>query len=463
MTRARVRCLLLGSIAFWLALAGAATARADAPPAGARSNTPIEHYIVLMQQNHTFDNYFGTYPGADGIPADTCIPMNPSKPAKTSCVKPYHIGERPIDDLNHSNNTFLRQYNDGRMDGFVDALNKRNQDGTIALGYYDDRDLPYYWNLADEYVLFDRYFSSARAGSVWNRMYWIAGVPGNIENRIPPQGFGDLPTIFDRLQERGVSWKFYVYNYKPGLNYRTSGLLSPLAPQVQWLPLLAMDRFIDKPELSSRIVDLDEYFVDLRNGTLPAVSYVLFLGATEHPLTSLELGQQTVRQMLQALMQSSAWDSSAFLLTYDDWGGWYDHVRPPSVDKYGYGFRVPALLVSPYAKRAYIDSTVLDHTSSLRFIGYNWDIEPLATRDAGANTFLGAFDFAQQPREPRFLSFERGAELSRAEPRRIVIFGTYGAGLALAGLIISCAALGVEMRLRRRPRLGERAPEEASP
>jgi len=462
MIRARACWLLVAGMGFWLALASAATARAGAPPAAVKPNTPIEHYIVLMQQNHTFDNYFGTYPGADGIPADTCIPMNPSKPEKTSCVRPYHIGEKRIDDLNHSNNTFLRQYNGGRMDGFVDALNKRNQDGTIALGYYDDRDLPYYWNLADEYVLFDHYFSSARAGSVWNRMYWVAGVPGNTENRIPPQGFHDIPTIFDRLQERGISWKFYVYNYKPGLNYRTSGLLSPLAPQVQWLPLLAMDRFIDDPALSSRIVDLDEYFVDLRNGTLPAVSYVLILGATEHPLTSLELGQQTVRQMLQGLIQSSAWNSSAFLLTYDDWGGWYDHVRPPSVDKYGYGFRVPALLVSPYAKRGYIDSTVLDHTASLRFIGYNWNIEPLASRDAAANTFLGAFDFTQPPREARFLSFERSAEQSRTEPSRIVIFATYGGGLALAGLIISCAALGVEVRLRRPARLSDPG-QEASP
>ena len=461
MTRARLHCLLLSGISFWLALAIAPPAHADTRPAQSQLNTPIEHFIVLMQQNHTFDNYFGTYPGADGIPADTCIPMNLAKPGKNSCVKPYHIGEKQTDDLNHSNSTFLRQYNDGRMDGFVDALNRRNQDGTIALGYYDDRDLPYYWNLADEYVLFDRYFSSARGGSVWNRMYWIAGVPGNTENRVPEKGFGNIPTIFDRLQERGISWKFYVHNYKPGLNYRTSGFLTPLAPQVQWLPLLAMDRFIDNPELSSRIVDMDEYFVDLRNGTLPAVSYMLTLGATEHPLTSLELGQQTVRHLLQALMQSSAWPSSAFLLTYDDWGGWYDHVPPPRVDKYGYGFRVPALLVSPYAKRAHIDSTVLDHTASLRFIGYNWDIAPLAARDAGANTFLGAFDFSQPAREARFISIERGVQPLRAEPRRIVIFGMYGAGLALAGLIICCAALGVDVGRRRATLLDDRKPEEA--
>jgi phospholipase C len=449
MTRSRRRFMLLGGICLWLVLAISATAHAVAPRAQAQANTPIEHFIVVIQQNHTFDNYFGTYPGADGFPADTCIPLNLSGPKKTSCVKPYHIGGKPSDDLDHSETMFLRQYNNGRMDGFVDALNRRNQDGTIALGYYDDRDLPYYWNLADEYVLFDRYFSSGHAGSIWNRMYAIAGVPGNKENRIPPGGFQNIPTIFDQLQERGISWKFYIQNYDQQLNYRTSGPLSPVAPQVQWVPLLAMDRFIDDPELSSRIVDLDEYFVDLRNGTLPAVSYVLALGATEHPLTSLRLGQQTIRHMQQALMQNDAWSHSAFFLTYDDWGGWYDHVRPPKVDQYGYGFRVPALLVSPYARRGYIDSTVLDHTSILRFIGYNWDIEPLSTRDAGANTFLGAFDFFQPPREARFISFERGAAPLRAEPRRIVIFITYGAGLALAGLIISCAALGVDVRRSR--------------
>jgi phospholipase C len=460
-TRHRRRLTAIAFVSFTLALAVVTPRHADAQPANNRATTPIEHYVVLLQQSHTFDNYFGTYPGADGIPPDTCIPVDPPAPDPATCIKPYHIGDSRIDDLNHSNSTFRDQYNNGRMDGFVAAVNRKNQDGRIPLGYYDERELPYYWNLADEYVLFDRYFSSARGGNLWNRMYWIAGVPGNTKNGIPPEGLNDIMTIFDRLQERGIAWKVYIQNYDPRVNYHTAGSLTPLAPQVQWLPLLAMDRFIEDPALSSRIVDLDEYFIDLRNGTLPAVSYVLALGATERPLTSLQLGQQTVRHMLQALMQSDAWPSSAFLLSYDNWGGWYDHVMPPEVDEMGYGFRVPALLISPYAKRGYIDSTVLDHTATLRFIGYNWDIEPLAERDAAANTFLSAFDFSQPPRQPKFISFERETVVSQAEPRRFVIFAFYGAGLALAGALITWAALGIEVTFRRRSRPDDRAQEDA--
>lgn len=452
MTR-RYRLLLLGLLG--LGCLSAAVPSAGAAPAAAEppTKTPIKHVITLLQQNHTFDNYFGTYPGANGIPADACMPLSSAAPDPATCVKPYHIGDNPIDDLNHSATTFRGQYNDGQMNGFIEALDGQAQNGTIAMGYYDERDIPFYWNLADEYVLFDRYFTSARAGSVWNRMFWVAGVPGSEFNRIPEEGFQNIPTIFDRLQERGISWKFYINNYNPTVNYRNRPT-APLSPQVQWSPILAMDRFIDDPELASHIVDLDEYYTDLQNGTLPAVSYVLALGATEHPLTSLELGERTTRTMLQALMQSDAWPSSAFMISYDDWGGWYDHVVPPQVDEYGYGFRVPALLVSPYARRGFIDSTELDHTSVLRFIEDNWGVPALGRRDAQASTFTAAFDFAQTPRKPQFILAERATAAQRVTPRRDIIYGLYGAGLGAACLIIGFAAFGAGLRRRAHGWLG---------
>ena len=218
-------------------------------------NTPIEHLVVLMQENHTFDNYFATYPGADGVPAGTCIPIDPFDPENTSCVESYHIGDKPIDDLDHSLRTFKLQYNDGKMDGFVYALNQRNQNGALAMGYYDDRDLPYYWNLADEFVLFDRFFSSDHGGSFANHMYWAAAQPGG--SRLSPGGYDKMPTIFDRLEERGISWKFYVQNYDPNITYRTqSQVAGNRASQVIWVPLLNIDRFLDDPRLSSHIVDL---------------------------------------------------------------------------------------------------------------------------------------------------------------------------------------------------------------
>jgi phospholipase C len=400
------------------------------------TNTPIHHIIVVMQQNHTFDNYFGTYPNANGIPPDTCIPISLSDRRNSACISPFHIGTQPIVDLNHSGHTFEAQYGNGDMNGFVDALFKRNQDGTLAVGYFDDRDLPYYWNLADEFVLFDHYFSSAHDGSIKNRMYWVSGTPGNGINRIPSGGFHGIPTIFDRLQERGISWKFYINNYDPKLNYRSLKQLDQLPPQIQWVPLLSFDRFLDDPDLSSRIVDLEEYFTDLHNGTLPAVSYVLLLGATEHPIADARLGQRKNKEMIQALMQSDEWKSSAFLITYDDWGGWYDHVPPPQVDKYGYGFRVPALLISPYARKGHIDHTQLDHTSVLKFIETNWNIPALAERDARANNFLSAFDFSSPPRDPVFVSSVRKAPEPRVEPRRIVIYVAYGSAMIFAVLIL---------------------------
>ena len=219
----------------------------------------------------------------------------------------------------------------------------------------------------------------------------------------------NVPTIFDSLQKAGVSWKFYVQNYDPNITYRDLGTIGNRASQVIWVPLLNFDRFLDDPELSSHIVDLNQYYVDLRQGTLPAVAYIAPSGASEHPPGSLISGQRFVKSLIQELMRSSAWSSSAFLLSYDDWGGWYDHVAPPQVDQYGYGLRVPALLISPYAKQGYIDSTTLDFTSILKFIEENWGLEPLAERDAKANNFLSAFDF-KQPAAPASICALRARE-----------------------------------------------------
>jgi phospholipase C len=421
-------------------------------PLGASSqapkpNTPIEHFIVLMQENHTFDNYFGMYPGADGIPAGTCMPTDPTVKENTDCIRPYHIGDRPIDDLDHSLGTFETQYNEGKMDGFVYALNQRNQNGALTMGYYDDRDIPYYWNLADEYVLFDRFFSSDHGGSFANHMFWAAAQYGG--SRASEEGYPDLVTIFDRLQERGISWKFYVQNYDPQINYRTLSQYSGnRASQIIWVPLLNIPRFLDDPKLASHIVDLSEYYKDLENGTLPAVAYIAPAGASEHPPGSIRSGQKFVKGLIQALMRSTAWDSSAFLLTYDDWGGWYDHVVPPQVDEHGYGLRVPAILVSPYARRGHIDSTVLDFTSIPKFIEENWDLKPLAERDAKANNFLSAFDFSQPGRVSYFIPFERVTKEQAIEPRRVVIYIAYGGALALAILMFIWATVGPGLRRR---------------
>ncbi len=409
------------------------SAAEDNATSAQQTSTPIEHVITLMQENHSFDNYFGTYPGADGFPEGTCLPREPAKPT-SGCIEPFRLDDHPIIDLGHSDDVFREQYADGAMNGFAAAF-ERPAAGEQTMGYYDDQDLPFYWNVADNYVLFDRFFTSAAGGSVWNHFYWVAGQPGNPDNDLlDPVGFEQVTTIFDRLEAADVSWKFYVENYDPAITFRTPGD-GDQAAQIIWVPLLTIPRFLDRPELNAKIVPMEQYFTDLENDELPAVSYMVPSGASEHPPGSVAAGERFVRSLINALMRSSSWDSSAFIWTYDDWGGWYDHVAPPQVDAYGYGFRAPALLVSPYAREGHVEHTELDFTSILKFIEENWKVEPLASRDAAANSIAGAFDFDRPPRAPVLLDRQRNP-LRPAGPRRGVVYLSYGGvGLLSVGLV----------------------------
>jgi phospholipase C len=443
----------LCAAAFLLAIgaAGSASAAGSAKAAAHAPRTPIRHFITLMQENHTFDNYFGTYPGVDGIPAGVCMPIDPAKGRKP-CFKPFHIGDNSIAprDLDHSSATALLQFDGGRMDGFISALKRRNQDGRLAMGYRDGEDLPFYWNLADEYVLYDRFFSSAFGGSYLNHVYWVTASPGTGVDRVPENGLGNLPTIFDRLEQAHVSWKFYVQNYDPKLTYRTvSSYPGNRASQVIWVPILNFARYIDNPKIMKHVVPLREYFNDLENGTLPSVSYVIPSGPSEHPPSNLQSGQAFVRGLINALVTSTSWKSSAFLLAYDDWGGFYDHVKPPRIDPYGYGFRVPAILVSPYARKGYVDSTTLDFTSILRFIEDNWRLRPLTRLDAHANSFATGFDFRAKPREASFVSAHRGPAEEESHVVRARVYMLYLGALGLPVLIVA-SAIGARRRRRRR-------------
>ena len=417
--------------------------------------TPVHHFIVLMQENHTFDNYFGTYPGADGIPAGTSMPVDPAKGSQPS-VRPFHIGNRPIVDLDHSGSAAASALAGGRMNGFVRAQNARTGAGRLAMGYYDGRDVPFYWNVADRYTLFDHFFTSALAGSLLNHVYWVGAGPGNAVQVVPAKGL-KITTIFDRLQQAGVSWKFYVENYNPAINYRTLPHLNDpnRVSQAVWCPLLDIPRFLDDPALRSHIVDLSQYYTDLRNGTLPEVAYIAPSSGSEHPPGSLVTGQRFVRGLINALMGSTAWTSSAFMVTYDDWGGWYDHVLPPRRDAHGDGFRVPALLVSPYARRHFIDKTTLDFTSTLKFIEQNWDLRPLTRLDAAAGSITGAFDFGQSPTRPAIIPLDRAMPRSPASSvRNALLYSLYGAGGLVALALVLWTASRPHWR-RTNTRAGE--------
>lgn len=411
--------------------------------------TPIEHLVVLMQENHTFDNYFGTFPGADGLPPDVCQPLDLEDPSR-GCIKPFHNDQPRTSDPDHSSQSAREAYHDGTMDGFVSAQVDRNLDPRAPMAYWDGSDLPLYWNLATDYTLADRFFSTALGASQTNHMYWITGQSGG-GGGIPKDGYS-MPTIFDRLEAAGVSWKMYVQNYDPTVTFRSS---ENHGPQVIWAPLLAFPRFIDDPELRAHIVDLSEYFDDLSNGTLPAVSYLVPSGSSEHPPGNVTTGQNFGASLVTALMRSDAWWKSMFVLTHDDWGGYYDHVPPPQIDAEGYGFRVPALFVSPYSRRGEVDHTVYDYTSILRFIENNWHVEPLTARDASANSIVSGLDFTQPATAPRFPETIYGPPpLASTGPPRLILIAAYAAVvvLFLLGLLL-LVVLPAGGRLRRRDRV----------
>jgi phospholipase C len=379
-------------------------------PAGASAtegDIPIEHVVVIMQEDRTFDNYFGTYPGANGWPDGYALRRDPEDDA-SPLVTPHKLVQTRTPSLPHSDKAMVAAVNGGRMDAFVSAAEEFGaSDGALALGYYDGTEIPYYWHLADEYVLADNWFSSVMGPSFPNHLFLFSASrrsPDGIQYDNVPEGGMDLETIFDRLEDAGVSWKVYIQGYDPETNYRNTAArlgLTDKAGQLIWVPLVGIPRFVDDPVLSSKLVPIEQYYVDAANGELPEVAYITPSGLSEHPPGDLTLGHFFVMDLLESLMMGPNWDSSAFIVTWDEWGGWGDHAPPPQVDEDGYGVRVPALIVSPYAKRGFVDQTLYDHTSVLAFIETLHGIEPLTARDAAANDLLNAFDFDQEPREPR--------------------------------------------------------------
>ncbi|HET9655185.1 MAG TPA: alkaline phosphatase family protein [Kineosporiaceae bacterium] len=409
-----------------------------------RTATPIKHFVMLMQGDRTFDNYFGTYPGADGPPSGTCQVFVRSKPLN-GCAKPYSAHGLTLPVLAAGQAVVEAQYDGGQMDGFVAAYRNQGRDGTPAMAFYDRRDLPFTWAVADRYVLFDRFFSGSLYGTRLNRSYWVSAAPApGGGSRIPRGGYGDLPTIFDRLQASGVSWKFYVQGYDPRQTFRSGPLNAPSGQTVR-VPLLNYARFLDDPRLSGHIVDLEQYYQDLTRGTLPAVAYIASSGDNERSAQSLRSGQLLEQRLTTQLMLSRYWDSSALMWTYDGSGGWYDHVAPPRNGSTTLGFRVPALLVSSYARTGVVDHTELSYASALRFIEDNWGVPPLTALDQGARSLVSAFDFPAGPRPPVLIT------LDTPPPGQVVsVSAAYWAyGTATVGaLLVFLGALVLPGRLR---------------
>jgi phospholipase C len=410
------RWLLPGLLAFCeallLTMSVPATGRAQTVPA----NTPpagigkIQHVIWIIQENRSFDNYFGTFPGADGIPPRTCLPV---MPGSTDCVKPFHMPtDLPICDLGHEWWVAHAAYDYGRMDGFVWA-----EGTTYTMGYYDQRDIPNYWSYGRHFALCDRFFSSFLGPSLQNHLYTVAAQGGGITAPMPhtlkqvedalddPDGFSfaSMVKLFDKT---GLDWKYYdeTKPLPPGVS-RDAGINDQFYPDPKrfwiWNPLPGFKAIRDNPPDMARLVDLKQYFEDLRHGTLPQVCWIVpDTEDSEHPPEPIAQGMWYVTELVNALMQSPYWRNSVIFLTWDDYGGFYDHVPPPFVDAYGYGPRVPMIVISPYAKPAYVSHDAFDFTSVLKFIEERWGLDHLTARDHYALDMRDCFNFMQPPNAP---------------------------------------------------------------
>jgi phospholipase C len=389
-----------------------AAGQSSAPAARSPGMQKVQHIIFILQENRSFDNYFGTFPGADGFPPSTCLPKLPSG---SDCVAPFHMPKgEPVWDLDHGWESEHAAYDNGRMDGFVWVH------GTpYTMAYYDERDIPNYWAYARAFTLCDQFFSSELSESLTNHLYSVAaqsagliegvGSIGELEDVLDDSAGLTIASMVDLFSKNHISWKYYVETRSNPADRETYGILPALwfgRPKEfsLWNPLPGFKSVRDDPSRMSRLVDLKEYFQDLHQGTLPGVSWIVpTFEDSEHPpepLAPVAKGMWYVTGLLDALMESPNWKDTVVFLAWDDYGGFYDHVPPPIVDSFGYGPRVPALVISPYAKRGYISHFNYDFTSILKFVEVRFGLPHLTARDGLANDMLDCFDFNQEPNRP---------------------------------------------------------------
>jgi phospholipase C len=455
--------VLLASEALPGPLRAATAVRPTSPGGTPQGIHKIRHVVIIMQENRSFDSYFGTYPGANGIPG---LAGNPGKvpclPAVTGhCVRPYHDTFAKNFGGPHTYKSALADLADGGMNGFV--LQEQHAEARVChqfdapwcetghrktsdvMGYHDGREIPNYWTYASNFVLQDRMFESDSSWSLPEHLYLVSGwsafctkradpmtCRGAVENPGSPQYDPSDPTgiapdfawtdLTYLLHLYGVSWRYYVQQGNQPDCTNDEMFCTPV-PQNSatpgiWNPLPWFDTVRQDGELSN-VQNLSHFFGALKTDSLPSVSWIVPGDRdSEHPPNTVTNGQTYVTGLINSIMRSKAWDSTAIFLCWDDWGGFYDHVMPPQVDGQGYGLRVPALVISPYAKQGRVDHQVLSQDAYLKFIEDDFlfgqrldpatDSRPDPRPDVRENqAILGDlandFNFKQQPLPPLIL------------------------------------------------------------
>ncbi|HEV8648636.1 MAG TPA: alkaline phosphatase family protein [Actinomycetes bacterium] len=358
------RSLLKGAAGLGAAALGGRILSATKPASAglvrrATPATPIEHVIIACQENRSFDHYFGYAPwiGSYGPPPGYSQPDGSG-----GTVTPYRFTDLSTPDVPHSWGAVHEQWNNGKMDGFYTNA------GIWALGYYTAAELPFYYSLFEDSTLCVNYFCSL-LGPTWpNRFYLAAGTSGGITtNGVWGFGVFDHPMILDLLEAAGVSWKVYNIGWDSVPYGNTDNVF------VFW------ERYAhDQRTLGSK----GGFLNDLRRDRLPQVSFIIpsyARGWDEHPPADVSIGMGIQQELVTALRESSAWERAAYILTYDEHGGYFDHVTPPVFDAFGAGMRVPTWVISPFAKKSHLEPRVYDHASTLKFLEAVFGLPTLAS------------------------------------------------------------------------------------
>ena len=420
----RRRSIAIATVTLLVALVGPVGAAATLPPVSPSATDPttappvavadltglaaIDHVVVVVEQNHTFDSYFGRYPGVDGLQGVEA-PLLPDGNGKRASFTDYDPGAvaailrstdvEPLDSSTLMATVVASEGTDRLLQYQADA----GHAWQLATTVHTEESAAGVWDVARQSVLFDQYFSSELGGSLPNMLSMLTGrsidVQGGTRGTVDILRTTQTPTVFDRLSETGHTWRYYVGGID-GIDpeavrsgrYAEDGVEVPAA--LTWAPVLGMSRFWDDPELKGNLVDQTELYADAASGRLPDVSFVL-PAPTDHPNTTGSIGQTRLLSVLNAVAASPSWRSTAVFVVWDDWGGMFDHVTPPE----GKGARVPMMLLSPWIRPGTIVSGTYDHLSILNFIAQRFGLETFSRAQASAPAFDDLFvdDFTPAP------------------------------------------------------------------
>lgn len=401
----RVRRMVIIGLSVLLAAAAAYTAVTRLVP-GSRQTAAagihkIKHVIFIVQENRSFDSYFGTYPGAVGIPMKNGVPtVCVPDPRAHDCQKPFPDHYDMNSGGGHGSADVAPTVDGGKMDGFVTVAETSPRgcgvqaaicspsDPQDVMGYHTQSDIPNYWTYAKDFVLQDHMFESIASWSFPSHLFFLSAWAANCKNKNPmsctsslnpvnrspksptPFSWTDITYLLDKYH---VSWSMYLDHGSvppkgPGPHTLLTMAQEPLGVLPIWNVLPGFED-VHQDGQTSNIQNLTYYFTAARQGNLPSVSWIFPSPQdSEHPPWPVSQGQSYVTNLINAAMRSPDWKSTAIFIVWDDWGGLYDNVPPPKINGLGYGLRVPALVISPYAKKGYIDHQTLSFDAYLKFI-----------------------------------------------------------------------------------------------